>query len=219
MTIPYKIIFQSAFLTVLMLFGGVLAGGLVGNLIFRSLSSHSITNSGELPKILGAIPLAAVVLAGSGAWGKAIGGLANTHNRWRMAVAGILGFVPITILLAFVLLNLADRMGHQLPTHYVFTLLFVPTAFLIAGTSTWAIGRGLRNNALAVSLFWRVGLTAAGTFLIVNLVMEASGWVVGAWGAAARYTMLIVMFTGNLGAALTGGAVLGWILATRRGSK
>ncbi|MDX1616803.1 MAG: hypothetical protein R3300_21020 [Candidatus Promineifilaceae bacterium] len=39
-------------------------------------------------------------------------------------------------------------------------------------------------------------------FLVVNLVMETLGWVVGAPGAAARYTMLTVMFAGNLGAAL-----------------
>jgi len=214
MNIPYKTIFQGAFLTVLLLFGGVLAGGFVGNLIFRSLSSHSITNPSVVPRILGAIPLAAVMLAGSGAWGWAIGGLAKMKNRRRMVVAGILGFVPITLLLGFVLLILAYRIGQQLPTHRLFTLLFVPAAFLIAGTSTWAMGRGLKNNALAVSLFWRVGITAAVTFLVVNLVMEASGWVVGAWGAAARYTMLTVMFTSNLGATLTGGAVLGWMIAT-----
>lgn len=69
-----------------------------------------------------------------------------------MVFAGILGFVPITIILAVVLLNLegvvVEATGLQLPTHRVFTLLCVPAAFLIAGISAWAIGRGLRDNAL-----------------------------------------------------------------------
>jgi hypothetical protein len=46
--------------------------------------------------------------------------------------------------------------------------------------------------------------------------MEALGWVVGAPGAAARATMVVVMSLGNLGAALSGGALLGYLLTTRR---
>lgn len=218
MTIPYKAMLRSAFLTAVTLFGGMLTGGVVGNLVYESFPGHSITNFDALPVILGIIPAVTGVLAGSGAWGWAMGGLAGAQNRGRIAVAGILGFVPITILLAVVLLNLeavvVEATGLQLPTYRVFTLLFVPTAFLIAGISAWAIGRGLGDKALARSLLWRVGLAAALAFLVVNLVMETSGWVVGAPGAAARYTMLTVMFAGNLGAALAGGAVLGWMLAT-----
>lgn len=109
--------------------------------------------------------------------------------RRRTVFAGILGFVPITIILSVVLLKLegvvVEATGLQYFTHRLRTLLFVPAAFLIAGTSASAIGRGLRDNALAVSLLWHVGLTAALAFLVVNLVMEASGWVVGAPGAAA----------------------------------
>ena len=81
------------------------------------------------------------------------------------------------------------------------------------GVSAWAIGRGLRDNALAWSLFWRVGLAAGGAFLAVNLIMQAAGWVVGAPGAAERATMLTVMGLGNIGAALGGGGVMGQLLA------
>jgi hypothetical protein len=139
-----------------------------------------------------------------------------------MAAAGMLGFVPVTILLAFALLRLepiaVEKFGAHLPIHRVFTLFFVPTAFLIAGVSAWAIGRGLKDGALAASLLWRVGTAAALAFLAVNLAMEAAGWVVGAARAAERFTMLTVMFAGDLGAALAGGAVLGWTLemTTRR---
>jgi hypothetical protein len=44
--------------------------------------------------------------------------------------------------------------------------------------------------------------------LIANLVMEAFGWQVGGPRAAERATMLTVMFTGNIVAALAGGAML-----------
>jgi hypothetical protein len=61
----------------------------------------------------------------------------------------------------------------------------------------------------------RVGLASAAAFLVINLAMEAAGWVVGAPRAAERFTMLSVMFAGMIGAALTGGSVLGWTLAKR----
>jgi hypothetical protein len=49
--------------------------------------------------------------------------------------------------------------------------------------------------------------------LCVNLGLEALGWQVGGPGAAARATMLTVLFVSNLGAALAGGAMLGLRLA------
>ena len=91
----------------------------------------------------------------------------------------------------------------------MFTLLFVPAAFLISAVGAWALGRGLGDRALSWRLFWSAGLTAAVAFLVVNLSLEAAGWVVGAPRAAERATMLVVMFSGNLVAALTAGAVMG----------
>ncbi len=211
----YKPIFLGALLTVLTLFGGMLAGVGIG-LVFQNLPSHSLPSAVSIT--LGVIPAVTGLLVGGAAWGLAMGRLAQANNRRRMALAGILGFVPITILLAFVLLTLepiaVEKFGAQLPIHRVFTLFFVPSAFLIAGISAFAIGEGLSNRALAAVLLWRVGLAAAAAFLVVNLVMEISGWVVGAPGAAERATMLVVMFVGNLGAALAGGAVMGATLAS-----
>ncbi|MEP7359084.1 MAG: hypothetical protein ABI847_17670, partial [Anaerolineales bacterium] len=104
-------------------------------------------------------------------------------------------------------------MGGALPVHRLFTLLFVPTAFLVAGVSAWAVGLGLGRPRVALALLWQVGLAAASTFLVVNLAFEAAGWVVGAPAAAERATMLTVMFAGNFGAALAGGAIMGLALA------
>jgi len=158
--------------------------------------------------------------AGSAAWGVSMGQLAGNPDRRRMAYAGMLAFPPITLVMAFTLLGVeglaVQRIGTTVPINRIFTLLFVPTAFLIAGVAAWVLGKGLRDPQLARMLFWRVGLTAAVAFLAVNLTMEAFGWVVGGPGAAERATMLVTMFTGNLVAAIAGGAVLGQALVARR---
>ncbi len=205
----YRTALQGALGTMLTLFGGMLVGLFTGNLVFASLPGHSVTSPSALHVTLGAIPAVTGLLAGAAGWGLAMGRL-----------AGVLGFVPVTVLLAFVLLGLeglvAENAGARIPIHRLFTLLFAPTAFLIAGVSAWALGLGLRDGALARALLWQVGLAAALAFLAVNLALESAGWVVGAPGAAERATMLVVMFSGNLGAALAGGGLLGLRLARQR---
>jgi len=133
---------------------------------------------------------------------------------------GLLGFGPITITLTvslgFVETMAGNNILGQIPIHRLFTLLFVPAAFLISGVSSWAIGRGYKETALARRLFWQVGLAAAVTFLAVNLSLESFGMVVGAPGAAQRATMVTVLISGNVSAALVGGGVLGLILAGKK---
>lgn len=216
----HRIALKSALLTVLTLFGGILVGVGLGDFVFRMLPGHSMTDPAPLQMAVAAIPLVMALLAGGAGWGIAMGRFAGSDERGRLARAGILGFMPVTVLLAFLLLWLEGivmkNFGDQIPIHRVFTILFVPTAFLIGGVSAWAIGVGLRDNGLAGSLFWKIGLAAALAFLVVNLVMEASGWEVGAPGAAERATMIVVMSLGNLAAALVGGGLLGLILDGRR---
>lgn len=214
--IPYRTMLRSALLTVLCLFGGSLVGGVLGNMLFEALPGHNLLNPSTLNVILATLPALAGSLMGSAAWGVQMGRLAQAVDARRMAVAGALGFAPITIGLIFLLGALepvaAKQFGSQLPIHRLFTLMFVPTVFIVASVSAWAIGLGLRNMALARSLSWRVGLAAALGFLVVNLVMESLGWIVGAPRAAERFTMLTVLFAGSLAAALLGGAVMGWTL-------
>jgi hypothetical protein len=211
---------RGAWITVATLFGGLALGIGAGDLTFRLLPGSNPMSATVPQALVSAVPMALVVAAASATWGVAIGQLAGDSSRRRLAIAGILGFLPITLILAFALFGLegvaVDRIGQQVPIHRLFTLLFVPTAFLIGAVSAWAIGLGLRDNTLARTLFWRVGLAAAGSFLVVNLLMEWAGWVVGAPGAAERATMLVVMFSSNLAAALAGGAVLGRSLSARR---
>lgn len=211
-----RTILKSAFLTVATLFGGLLLGLAAGDLVFRLIPGSSINNVQLGHALIAAAPALAGFLAGGAGWGVAMGRMAGVGRARRMAVAGMLGFGPITILLAAGLglaePALVDAFAGTAPIHRVFTLLFVPSAFLIAGVSSFALGRGLRDGRLALSLFWQVGLAAGITFLLVNLAMESLGWIVGAPGAAERATMITVLAAGNLGAALVGGGVLGVIL-------
>ena len=212
-----NVVRQGALMTVVTLFGGLLLGVAVGFLVFESLPGHSTLSPSAVHISLAALPACAGFLGGSALWGIAIGRLAGNRETQRMAVAGMLGFAPMTLALGLGLSAVepfvVEQIGALFPIQRIFTLMFVPSAFLIAGVSAGAIGLGLRNSLLAGRLLWRVGLTAALAFLVVNLVMESLGWVVGAPGAAERATMLTVMLSGNLAAALAGGAVIGYLLA------
>jgi hypothetical protein len=199
-----------AALTMLGLVGGLMGGLIGGSFIFHGLigkASHPLTYT------LAAMVFGTGILGGSVLWGVGMGRLARSSALRRAAWASILGFVPITVLLNFGLLTIEPiAVSADLPVHRLFTVLFVPTAFLIAATSSlalaWALGWGRAAPALAL----RVGSTAALGFLAVNLGMEALGWLIGAPGAEERGTMITVLIAGNLGAALAGGAMLGMTL-------
>jgi hypothetical protein len=217
-----RMMWSGASRTVVTLFGGLTVGLLAGNLVFAVLPGSSITNPQPLYMAVAAIPTLLALAAGSAAWGRSMAKLAGEAATPRMAWAGILGFAPVTLTIAFLLLGLEpiaiERFGERMPIHRVFTLLFVPAALLISGAGAYAIGKGLRDPRLARSLAIRAGLAAAAAFLVVNLVMEWSGWVVGAPGAAERATMVTVMSLGNLAAAIAAGALLGVMLARRAAS-
>jgi len=211
-----------ACVTVGALFGGLVLGIVVGNVVFELIPGHNFQPLDPVHIIVPAIPALGGFFAGGAGWGVILGRLAREVNWRRMASAGALGFAPITLALAIGLQAIEpialEQFGAVVPLHRLFTLLFVPTAFLIAGVSAGALGVGLRDATLARALFWRIGFAAASTFLCVNLAMESAGWVVGAPNAAERFTMLTVMFAGDFGAAIVAGAWLGAMLASRRQS-
>lgn len=211
--------FYGAGITFLALFGGLAVGVLVGNLVFNSLPGHSFSNPSSLHVFLAALPALAGFIAGSALWGIWIGRMAHSHETRRMALAGVIGFAPITLLVGIGLQILepiaVEKLGALFPIHRLFTLFFVPGAFLIAGVSAYAIGLGLRERGLARQLFWQVGLAAALGFFVVNMMMELAGWQVGGPGAEERATMVTVLAVGDLAAAICGGGVLGLLLGQR----
>jgi len=209
---------SGAFLTILTLVGGLLLGVVIGNVIFAALPAHL---NDPLRIALAALPALAGMAIGSALWGVSIGRLGQNDERRRLAWAGILGFVPITLLLGLLLQFIEPiavaRVGAQIPLHRLFTLLFVPTAFLIAAAGGLALGFGLRQRRRAWALALRSGGAAALAFLLVNLLMEALGWQVGAPGAAERFTMLTVLLISDLGAAVAAGAIIGVTLVPHGG--
>jgi hypothetical protein len=195
-----------------------LVGGLMGGLIGGSFTFHGLIGkaSNPLTYTLAAIVFGTGILSGSALWGVGMARLARYSAVRRAAWASILGFVPITILLNFGLLTIEPiAVRADLPVHRLFTVLFVPTALMIASTSSLALGWALGWGRAAPLLALRVGLTAALAFLIVNLGMEVLGWQIGAPEAEERGTMITVLIAGNLGAALAGGAMLGMSLTQR----
>ncbi len=220
MQINFRAALYGAGSTVLTLLGGIVLGFAVGDGIFQVLSGHSFANPNPVYIFLAALPALTGFLAGSALWGMLMARTASAQNQRRAAFAGALGFAPITLGLAILMQVLepiaVEQLGAQFPIHRLFTFFFVPSAFLIASVSAFALGIGLNDKQLARKLFWRVGLTAALAFLTVNLLMEMNGWVVGAPGAAERATMLTTLFAGNFAAAICGGAVMGLVLSNGR---
>lgn len=206
-----------AVFTAVILYGGMLAGIVVGDAV-TDLFPHRGTGEPPISVIVaGVLPAVTGLLVGSGSWGVLMGRLTNAGERGRLARAGILGFVPVTVLLSILLFGVEQVVtaASGLPLNRVFTISFVPAAFLIAGVTAWTFGRALGEKPLARRLFWQVGLAAGLAFLVVNLGMDAAGWVIGAPGAEARDTMITVTMVANLGVALAGGAVMGIVLARR----
>jgi hypothetical protein len=95
------------------------------------------------------------------------------------------------------------------PIYRIFTLLFVPTAAILAASGAYALGVALRSHRLARRMALSAGLASGIAFLAVDLGMEALGWQVGGPGAAERATMITVLAVSCCGAALAGGSVVG----------
>lgn len=209
---------QGAVATVGILFVGLIAGLTAGDLVFKALPGSSVLHPALGHVLIAAVPALAGMLGAGALWGDRMGRIAGAVDRRRMAVAGMLGFAPITIVLGVALgvgeSALVSASGATV--HRAFTLLFVPSAFLIAGVASWALGVGLRDRLWARGALWKVGGVAAITFLAANLAMETAGWVVGSPGAAERATMIVVLAVGAVSAGITGGAMLGALLDSRR---
>jgi hypothetical protein len=209
-----KVAFRYAFATLLTLVGGIFTGFVTGFVLFESLPGHLV----EPARIgLSAAPALIGILGGGAAWGWMLARMARIQRKWPLMRAGVLGFSLPLVLAMMVLIGIESGLEWYLssigigspPIHRIFTLLFVPTSFLLAACGAGFVGRALGVNRLVRLLALRAGGSAALAFLVVNIAMDLLGWRVGAPGAAERFTMLTVMMLGNAGAALAGGAALG----------
>ena len=204
----------SALATAVCLFGGLL----VGFAIAIAVSNLPMHIPNQTLNFISMMLLLSILFFAGAAWGYAMAKISSTQNKRRMIWAGALSFSPALVLAGLMLATLerviVERgQGPDLPVHIVFTILFVPAAFFVAGTGGLALGLAERNLRLGLRLAAGAGLSAALGFLLINLLMDALGWRVGAPGAAERATMLTVMMAGNLAAALAGGGILGYQLS------
>lgn|SRR5574341_539278 len=209
-----RYLLRGAWLTALYLVGGLILGVGLGLIL------SPFPQSGPVRHTLSAAVALLVVSAAGAGWGRAMGRLAGALDARRMAWAGALGFGP-PLLVAGVTLGQLEpfavgRLAQLgLEVHVVFTLMFVPAAFLVAAAGGLSLGIGLRDAAFGRALAIGTGLAAAAAFLAVDLFMDAIGWRVGAPEAAKRATMLTVTGVGSLAAALAAGAYLGSALGRR----
>ena len=201
-----------ASLTALYLVGGLTLGLTVVLPISAGPEQHVVRDV-----VAGGVMLAVLLIA-SRAWGRAMASRAECPDPGRVARVAALAFGPMLIVVGIglgLLEPLFVRIGaaRGWSIHVVFTLLFVPSAFLVASVTAFAMGSSLKNVSAGVSLALQTGAAAAAAFLAVDIFMDSIGWRVGGPGAARRATMLVVTFLGSLGAALAGGAVLGLAVA------
>lgn len=209
-----QFVLATALLTPLTLVGGLALGLVTANLLFESINVHV---SGLVSGLV-ALPVLLVMLFGGGAvWGYAIARLVDGEAK-KLARAGALTYggsvilVGIVLELLFGLISVLSR-DISLPVHVAFTIVFVPSAGVIAALCARSLAGALGWDAIKGNLGLHSGAAAAVGFLVVNMIMLSLGWQVGGPGAAERFTMITVMLTSNAGAALVGGAAMGWVLS------
>ena len=203
----------SAVITAVSLVGGAIIGVGIGVLVDR-LPFHAPDQT--------LILLAMFPIFGGGAiWGFLLARIYGLANRIGVSIAGSLSF-GLGVIGAASLLGFLERIlveGHRLPgvpIHIVFTLLFVPATFLVAtiGSAAILLVSGNRTRWFPSAL--TAGVAAALSFLVVDLLLDALGFRVGAPRAAERATMLTVAFLGSAAGAFSAGAILGYVLSRER---
>jgi hypothetical protein len=197
---------KGAFVTAGSLFGGIVIGVVAGSIV------HGIpTHLSEGTRVaLASVPSTAGFILGGALWGSALAHYTPGVSKRRMVLAGGLGF-GLTVIAVALLLSLGEVLlvqqgrGPDLPIHVIYTILFVPAAFVVSGAGSLAVGVVFAGKNHASGIGLRSGLAGGFAFLAVNVFMEALGWQVGAPGAEQRATMVTVTILGSIAAALSGG--------------
>jgi hypothetical protein len=193
----------------LTLSGSLLLGGGIGSL-FEGMRIHIPSMA---LNVIAAITALIVMLGGGAAWGLGIGKLVGSRELGKMARAGAVSYMPSVLILGTFLSILAGIFVEgsrqpPLPIYIFYTVLFVPTSFVVGAVGGFALGRAHRGSNHGNRLWLWSGLAAAIAFLLVNTIMEALGYQVGAPGALERATMITVTFVGHVAAAFAAGATI-----------
>jgi hypothetical protein len=123
-------------------------------------------------------------------------------------------FVGAPIFGGFSRINFLPVFPHY--RHYNFLLVFVTSVGIITAINAYvATGKlGFKELQKPVGLF--TGIASALGFLAVGLVLFLGfGWEVG-YAHPGKYGMLLIFLICSIGAALTGGVAIGWMLEKTR---
>jgi len=212
------------FITFVLLFGLWTVFTLAGSVwAFLFLAGpNSITRLEVIPSNNGMVNLLAifmVFLCGGGLWGLGIARLMNADAK-SMAKACALSwsatvftFLMVVVFLGisfggFSRINILPYFRHS--THYNFLSIFGPVTGIIAAINAYVATGKLGFKELRKSVGMYTGLAATLGFLTVGLILLFGvGWGVG----EHPWKMLSLLELCNIGAALVGGASLGWMLS------
>ena len=167
-------------------------------------------------------------LCGGGLWGLGLARLMNADAR-SMMKACALTWTATVVAFGAVIFFLASFFGglsriNFLPIflhsrHYNFLLVFVPIIGIASAINAYVVTRKLGFGDKRKFMGMYTGLAAALGFLTVGLILLFGlGWEVGR-PVYGKYGMLLLLLICSIGAALAGGASLGWMLSKARESR
>jgi len=167
------------------------------------------------------IAVLTVFLCGGGLWGFGLASLVNADTKSMVKTCGltwsgtVFSFLMVVLLLGnffgtFSKINFLPVFPHY--RHYNFLLVFVPAVGILTAINAYVATGKLGFKALKRSVGLCTGLAAALGFLAVGLILFFSfGWEVG-YHIIGRSGMLKILLFCSIGAALTGGMAMGWVL-------
>ena len=195
----------------------VTARDLIGGIVI-AVALGSLADALPLPLVArrvfdGVVALCVTLLAGR-LWGQDMATLAQVPDARGTARLTALAVGPAILAAGAILAAIepaavarATRAGYSI--HFVYSVLFVPVAGIVAAVGAFALGVGLNGRALGMRLAANAGAAALLTFLAVDLLMYALGWRVGAPNAGRRATMLVVTALSASAAAIAAGGAIG----------
>jgi hypothetical protein len=201
---------ETGLITAACLVGGMAAGVIAGAAVHglpMHLPERTMVTLASIPALLGTV-------GGGAIWGRILSARIPGSNHRAMTLFGGFGFGPAVIGTGILLtvgeqLLVQQGLGPQMPIHLLYTMLFVPATFLVAGIGSASLGVAVKGIPGGARIGFRCGLVAATAFLGIVLLMDSLGWRIGAPGAVQRATMVTVTAVGAIGAATAGGAMLG----------
>lgn len=164
-----------------------------------------------------------VPFAGGALWGAGLAVLSG-KRVWPLAKRGMVSW-GWTVVIAGVLIDLM-----QIPvfaavpglrfiphaTHWLFTLVFVPSVGLIVSLNVRRILEVQGLEDVKTPGRWS-GIAAGAAFLAASiLVLVVLDWEIAGPFAGRRYSMISIMHVGNFAAALAGGGALGLVMGDRK---